>query len=93
MLLSEVGYETQPFSGRLFRSSFDLVMPEDFYPGNYGSLDLKLSAATAPGLAPGAQILVRVNDRAVTSHMLYNPEGLTLTESICRSACGPFIPA
>lgn len=78
--LSEVGYETQPFSGRLFRSSFDLVMPEDFYPGNYGSLDLKLSAATAPGLAPGAQILVRVNDRAVTSHMLYNPEGLTLTE-------------
>lgn len=80
VLLSEVGYETQPFSGRLFRSSFDLVMPEDFYPGNYGSLDLKLSAATAPGLAPGAQILVRVNDRAVTSHMLYNPEGLTLTE-------------
>ncbi len=78
--LSEVGYETRPFSGRLFRSSFDLVMPEDFYPGNYGSIDLKLSAATAPGLAPGAQVLVRVNDRAVTSHMLYNPEGVTLKE-------------
>lgn len=78
--LSSVGYQTTPFAGRLFQTSFDVVMPADFYPGDYATVDLDLNAATAPGLAPGTQLLVRVNERAVASLVLYDPEGTTLKE-------------
>lgn len=78
--LSSVGYQTTPFAGRLFQTSFDVVMPADFYPGDYATVDLNLNAATAPGLAPGTQLLVRVNERAVASLVLYNPEGTTLKD-------------
>jgi len=78
--LSSVGYQTTPFAGRLFQTSFDVVMPADFYPGDYATVDLNLNAATAPGLAPGTQLLVRVNERAVASLVLYNPEGATLKD-------------
>ncbi|NKN35598.1 cellulose biosynthesis cyclic di-GMP-binding regulatory protein BcsB [Agrobacterium sp. a22-2] len=75
--LADAGYRTAPFTGRLFRTTLDIDMPADFYPGDYGAIDFYLKAATAPGLAPGAQLLFRVNERAVTSHVLYNPEGAT----------------
>jgi hypothetical protein len=78
--LSKIGYRTAPFQGRLFQTSFDVIMPADFYPGDYGTVDLHLNAATAPGLAPGTQLLVRVNERAVASHVLYDPEGTTLKD-------------
>lgn len=78
--LSSVGYQTTPFAGRLFQTSFDVVMPADFYPGDYATVDLNLDAATAPGLAPGTQLLVRVNERAVASLVLYDPEGTTLKD-------------
>jgi cellulose synthase operon protein B len=76
--LSAVGYKTAPFSGRLFQTTFDVVMPADFYPGDYATVDLHLNAATAPGLAAGTQILVRVNERAAASQMLHDPEGARL---------------
>lgn len=76
--LSVVGYKTAPFSGRLFQTTFDVVMPADFYPGDYATVDLHLNAATAPGLAAGTQILVRVNERAAASQMLHDPEGARL---------------
>ena len=78
--LSRIGYQTTPFAGRLFQTSFDVVMPADFYPGDYATVDLNLDAATAPGLAPGTQLLVRVNERAVASLVLYDPEGTTLKD-------------
>jgi len=78
--LSSVGYQTTPFAGRLFQTSFDVVMPSDFYPGDYATVDLNLNAATAPGLAPGTQLLVRVNERAVASLVLYDPESTTLKD-------------
>lgn len=78
--LSSLGYRSMPFAGRLFQTSFDIVMPADFYPGDYATVDLNINAATAPGLAPGTQLLVRVNERAVASHVLYDPEGTTLKD-------------
>lgn len=73
--LADTGYRTAPFHGRLSHTEFDLMLPADFYPGDYGNIDLYLKAATAPGLEAGAQFLVRVNDRAVTSYRFRDPEG------------------
>ena len=65
--LADAGYVSAPFSGRLFRTRFDMIMPAEFYPAEYATLDLALHAATSPGLKPTSQLLVRVNDQIVTS--------------------------
>ncbi|KQY48828.1 cellulose biosynthesis cyclic di-GMP-binding regulatory protein BcsB [Rhizobium sp. Root483D2] len=73
--LADTGYETRVFSGRLSRTGFNMVMPADFYPADYATIGLKLSAATSPGLKRSAQFLVRVNDRVVTSYPFRNSAG------------------
>ncbi len=73
--LKEAGYVTTPFTGRLARTDFDLRMPADFYPADYDTIDFYLHGATAPGLALGAKLLVRVNDRVVTSLPLRDSNG------------------
>lgn len=73
--LADTGYETRVFSGRLSRTGFNMVMPADFYPADYATIGLKLSAATSPGLKRTAQFLVRVNDRVVTSYPFRNTAG------------------
>lgn len=75
--LADTGYETRPFAGRLSRTRFDINMPADFYPAEYDTLNFFLSGATAPGLLPSAQLLVRVNDRVVTSFPFRNTDGET----------------
>lgn len=73
--LKDAGYETRVFSGRLSRTDFSVEMPADFYPAEYATLDLRLSAATSPGLDQTAQLLVRVNDRVVKSYPFRNRTG------------------
>ena len=74
-MLKEAGYETRVFSGRLSRTDFAIEMPADFYPAEYATIDLRLHAATSPGLEQTAQLLVRVNDKVVTSYPFRNREG------------------
>lgn len=74
-LLKETGYETRVFSGRLSRTDFTVDMPADFYPAEYATIDLRLHAATSPGLEQTAQLLVRVNDKVVKSYPFRNREG------------------
>lgn len=73
--LSDTGYETRVFSGRLSRTDFNMVMPADFYPADYDTIGIRLFAATSPGLKRTAQLLVRVNDKVVTSYPFRNIEG------------------
>ncbi len=73
--LSDTGYETRVFSGRLSRTDFNMVMPADFYPADYDTIGIRLFAATSPGLKRTAQFLVRVNDKVVTSYPFRNTEG------------------
>lgn len=73
--LADAGYVPAPFSGRLFRTRFDMIMPADFYPAEYATLDLALHAATSPGLKPTSQLLVRVNDQIVKSLPMRDTDG------------------
>jgi cellulose synthase operon protein B len=90
--LEQLGHTSEPFAGRLFRTSFDIVMPEDFYPGDYAAVSMSVNAATAPKLAPGAQLVVRVNEKAITSHGLYAPDGVTLRDKPIDLALRAFHP-
>ena len=73
--LAETGYQAQPFGGRLSHTHFTMTMPADFYPADYDTMKFFLSGATAPGLLPGSQFLIRVNDRIVTSLPFRNTDG------------------
>lgn len=73
--LGDTGYEAKPFTGRLSRARFTIDMPADFYPAEYDTMKFFLNGATAPGLMPNAQFLVRVNDRVVTSLPFRNTDG------------------
>jgi len=77
--LADAGYVATPFSGRLFTTRFDMVLPADFYPADYATLDLALNAATSPGLKPTSQLLVRVNDRIVKSLPMRDTNGQTFS--------------
>jgi len=67
--------KSEEFNGRLYRASFDLLLPPDFYPADYDKLTLSLSVGYAAGLAPRSQILVRVNDLEAGSMPIRNPRG------------------
>lgn len=73
--LKDAGYRTQSFSGHVARMGFDMDMPADFYPAEYASVEFLLKGATAPGLQPGAQLLVRVNGKAVRSYPFRDARG------------------
>ncbi|MDH6265114.1 hypothetical protein M2360_000495 [Rhizobium sp. SG_E_25_P2] len=73
--LKEMGFHSEPFAGRMMRTRFDMTMPADFYPADYGSVALTLNAATAPGLEPQSQMLVRVNDVVVNAFPFRNTDG------------------
>ncbi|WP_206757387.1 cellulose biosynthesis cyclic di-GMP-binding regulatory protein BcsB [Rhizobium sp. CFBP 8762] len=73
--LADTGFTSRSFAGRLSRTSFDLVMPSDFYPADYGAIDLQLRAATSPGLKRTSQLLVRVNDLVIRSFPFRNTDG------------------
>lgn len=73
--LADAGYRTRPFAGHLSHTHFKLEMPADFYPGDYATIDMDLHAATSPGLDPNSQLLVRVNDKVVTSYPFRDKNG------------------
>ncbi len=78
LTLRDLGVPSQEFSGRLFRTGFDVLLPPDFYPADYDKMTIRLDAAYAPGLDRGSQILVRVNGHDAASLPLARPRGRRL---------------
>lgn len=73
--LDTFGLQNREFTGRLFRSGFDLTLPADFVPADYARIELALEGGYAPGLAVGAQIMVDINGRNAASVPLPNTAG------------------
>jgi hypothetical protein len=65
--LRELGYQGARFAGRYSVSQVNFTMPSDFYPGDYGSMSFYLSALYVGGLAPGAELVVKANEKVVAS--------------------------
>ncbi|GJD50154.1 hypothetical protein OPKNFCMD_2891 [Methylobacterium crusticola] len=68
--LDALGLPNREFTGRLFRTGFDLALPADFVPADYAKVMLRLAGGYAPGLAPGAQLIVDLNGRNAASATL-----------------------
>ena len=73
--LRDLGVTSEEFSGRLFRTSFNIIMPPDFYSADYAKAELALAGGYAPGLTSDAKIIVSVNGRNAVSLKLPKSKG------------------
>ena len=58
---ASLGVRTGDFTGRRFRTGFDIGIPSDFYADAYGEAMLLLDAAYSPEVQPGSHIDIYVN--------------------------------
>lgn len=61
LTLAALGVRTGEFSGRRFRTGFDIGIPSDFYADAYGEATLLLDAAYSSEVLPGSHVDVYVN--------------------------------
>ncbi|MCC3245523.1 cellulose biosynthesis cyclic di-GMP-binding regulatory protein BcsB [Methylocystis sp. WRRC1] len=73
--LAELGVKSVEFDGRLYRAAFNIIMPPDFYPADYGRATLRVAGGYAPGLTSKAQLVMNVNDRTAVSLPLLKSTG------------------
>lgn len=64
---SDLGVTTQEFSGRRFRTEFQIALPPDFYAEFYGNAQLLLDAAFTSAVRPGSHIDVYVNQQIASN--------------------------
>ncbi|CAN7659007.1 cellulose biosynthesis cyclic di-GMP-binding regulatory protein BcsB [Pararhizobium sp. LjRoot235] len=58
---SQLGFKTEEFSGRRFRTDFTVGVPADFYANAYGEAVILLDAAYSPTVLPGSHIDIYIN--------------------------------
>ncbi len=58
---SQLGVKSTEFSGRRFRTGFNIAVPADFYANAYGEATVLLDAAYTQNVLPGSHIDVYVN--------------------------------
>jgi hypothetical protein len=58
---SQLGVKSTEFSGRRFRTSFNIAVPADFYANAYGEATILLDAAYTKSVLPGSHVDVYVN--------------------------------
>ncbi len=72
---SALGVRTGEFSGRRYRTGFDIGIPPDFYADAYGEATLLLDAAYSPEVLPGSHIDIYVNGNIATTVPITNRNG------------------
>jgi len=90
--LSDLGAETVEFNGRLLQTSFDLRLPEDFYPVETGSIELSLAGGYSPELSENSQIVVRVNGEIAAGMPLARESGEVFEQKKMRLSLAQFRP-
>lgn len=61
LTFAQLGVATTEFSGRRFRTSFNIAVPSDFYANAYGEATVLLDAAFTQNVLPGSHIDIYVN--------------------------------
>ncbi|MGK6314129.1 cellulose biosynthesis cyclic di-GMP-binding regulatory protein BcsB [Neorhizobium sp. DT-125] len=72
---SQLGIKTTEFSGRRFRTSFNVAVPSDFYASAYGEATLLIDTAFADNVQPGSHLDVYVNGSIATNLPITSDNG------------------
>ena len=75
LTFAALGVRTGEFSGRRFRTGFDIGIPSDFYADAYGEAMLLLDAAYSAEVLPGSHIDIYVNGNIASTLPITNRNG------------------
>lgn len=89
---AKLGVETTEFSGRRFRTGFDIGVPADFYAGAYGEAQILLDAAYSDEILPGSHIDVYVNGSIASTVPITSTKGGILRHLPIRVTMRHFQP-
>lgn len=90
--LAKLGVATTEFSGRRFRTGFDIGVPADFYAGAYGEAQILLDAAYSEQILPGSHIDVYVNGSIASTVPITSTKGGILRHLPIRVTMRHFKP-
>ena len=90
--LSDLGVASAEFSGRLFRTGFDVRLPADLYAADYGKVRLHLAGAHAPGLDRTSRLSVRINGHQAAGSPMVAPRGEVFTDRMLSVPLSAFRP-
>lgn len=77
---SALGVNSQEFTGRLFRTSFTIGVPADFYANAYGEARILLDAAYTPDVLPGSHLDIFVNGNIASTVPITSAGGAILRQ-------------
>lgn len=92
LTFSELGVQSQQFSGRRFTTGFQFAIPADYYADSYGEAKILLDAAYAPNVLPGSLVNVYVNGSIAVSMPLNETRGALLKQVPIRLTTRHFKP-
>ena len=92
LTLAELGIKSRAFSGRVFRESFEVVLPPDALPADYAEARLSLDGGYTPGLTRDARLLVRVNGVIDGNLDFDRSGGAVLQGQVIHMPLDPFRP-
>ncbi len=75
---SALGVSSQEFTGRLFRTSFTIGVPADFYANAYGEARILLDAAYTSDILPGSHLDIFVNGNIASTVPITSAGGAVL---------------
>lgn len=78
--LTDLGLESEPFRGRLYRQTVRIQMPADLLAADYDRVTVSADAVYAAGLLPTSKIVVRVNGTAIADAPMANGAGEILSK-------------
>lgn len=90
--LHDLGVVSQEFNGRLFRLAFNIILPPDYFPADYGKAMIRLAGAYAGGLTTEAQIVVSANGRNAVSVQLPKSSGDVFKDNVVPLPLGYLRP-
>lgn len=75
LTFAQLGVATKEFSGRRFRTAFQVAVPSDFYANAYGEATVLLDAAYTKDVMPGSHIDIYVNGNIASTVPITTNQG------------------
>lgn len=92
LVFAKLGVSTTEFSGRRFRTGFEIGVPADFYAGAYGEAQVLLDAAYSSEIMPGSHIDIYVNGSIASTVPITSSSGGILRHLPIRVTMRHFRP-
>lgn len=92
LTLADLGLRSTEFSGRLFRTGFDLRLPADLWAADYAKVAVRLAGGHAAGLDRASRLTIRVNGRQAAGVPIVAPHGEVFTDRTLQVPLSAFRP-